>query len=262
MGTPRCTSARLTSSTVRSAIEAFSIAVDDVEPRSASPFARSLVFAYVAAYLYEQDAPLAERKAQALTLDRALLGELLGQAELRELVASSGGYRSAAADPDTAGSSTGWDTELWSPVLDLRLAASATLTYASNFQDYAGNGDMWLDGSIDGGLTWTTIRTQTDDDPTGGTAATAYLPEGANAGEIVARLAALPEMLEVVDKATAVAFSDDGATIMDTRIEPIIFQRYRIINRIEIGDWHTQAFQHLLRHQRMSSQSGMHAITA
>lgn len=76
---------------------------------------------------------------------------------------------SAAADPNTAGSSTGWDTELWSPVLDLRLAASATLTYASNFQDYAGNGDMWLDGSIDGGLTWTTIRTQTNDDPTGGT---------------------------------------------------------------------------------------------
>jgi ATP-dependent Lhr-like helicase len=63
-----------------------SITVDDVETGSASPFARSLVFAYVAAYLYEQDAPLAERKAQALTLDRALLGELLGQAELRELI--------------------------------------------------------------------------------------------------------------------------------------------------------------------------------
>ncbi|MEO1033956.1 MAG: DEAD/DEAH box helicase [Pseudomonadota bacterium] len=62
------------------------IEVDDIETRTASPFARSLVFAYVAAYLYEQDAPLAERKAQALTLDRALLGELLGQAELRELL--------------------------------------------------------------------------------------------------------------------------------------------------------------------------------
>ncbi|MEM8982775.1 MAG: DEAD/DEAH box helicase [Pseudomonadota bacterium] len=60
--------------------------VEEVETRSASPFARSLVFAYVAAYLYEQDAPLAERKAQALTLDRALLSELLGQAELRELL--------------------------------------------------------------------------------------------------------------------------------------------------------------------------------
>ena len=62
------------------------VGIDDVETRSASPFAKSLVFAYVAAYLYEQDAPLAERKAQALTLDRSLLRELLGQAELRELI--------------------------------------------------------------------------------------------------------------------------------------------------------------------------------
>jgi len=62
------------------------IRVHDVETRQASPFARSLVFAYVAAYLYEQDSPVAERKAQALTLDRNLLGELLGQAELRELI--------------------------------------------------------------------------------------------------------------------------------------------------------------------------------
>jgi len=67
-------------------IRSRAVTVDEVETRSASPFARSLVFAYVAAYLYEQDSPLAERKAQALTLDRALLGELLGQAELRELL--------------------------------------------------------------------------------------------------------------------------------------------------------------------------------
>ena len=60
--------------------------VVDVETRSASPFARSLVFAYVAAYIYDQDSPIAERKAQALTLDRNLLSELLGQAELRELI--------------------------------------------------------------------------------------------------------------------------------------------------------------------------------
>ncbi|MCB1800587.1 MAG: DEAD/DEAH box helicase [Gammaproteobacteria bacterium] len=67
-------------------IRARRVLVDEVETRSASPFARSLVFAYVAAYIYEQDAPLAERRAQALTLDRNLLGELLGQAELRELI--------------------------------------------------------------------------------------------------------------------------------------------------------------------------------
>jgi ATP-dependent Lhr-like helicase len=60
-----------------------------VEPAAtdvASPFARSLVFDYVAAFLYEGDAPLAERKAQALTLDRNLLRELIGGGELRELL--------------------------------------------------------------------------------------------------------------------------------------------------------------------------------
>jgi len=67
-------------------IQARDVRVHEVETPSASPFARSLVFAYVAAYIYEQDAPLAERRAQALTLDRNLLGELLGQSELRELI--------------------------------------------------------------------------------------------------------------------------------------------------------------------------------
>ena len=67
-------------------IQARRVRVHEVETPSASPFARSLVFAYVAAYIYEQDAPLAERRAQALTLDRNLLGELLGQSELRELI--------------------------------------------------------------------------------------------------------------------------------------------------------------------------------
>ncbi len=72
-------------STLR-AIRRREIKVDVVETPSASPFARSLVFAYVAAYLYEGDSPLAERKAQALALDRKLLRELLGQEELRELL--------------------------------------------------------------------------------------------------------------------------------------------------------------------------------
>jgi ATP-dependent Lhr-like helicase len=62
------------------------VRVVEVETARASPFARSLAFAYVAAYLYEGDAPLAERKAQALTLDRNLLRELLGQEELRDLL--------------------------------------------------------------------------------------------------------------------------------------------------------------------------------
>jgi ATP-dependent Lhr-like helicase len=64
------------------------IAVEDVETRDASPFARSLAFQYIASYLYDGDQPLAERKAAALTLDKALLRELLGDAELRELLES------------------------------------------------------------------------------------------------------------------------------------------------------------------------------
>ncbi|RLZ03629.1 ATP-dependent helicase [Kocuria tytonicola] len=53
---------------------------------SPSPFARTLLFGYVAQFLYEGDSPLAERKAAALSLDPALLNELLGRAELRELL--------------------------------------------------------------------------------------------------------------------------------------------------------------------------------
>ncbi|MGH3047410.1 MAG: Lhr family helicase, partial [Gaiellaceae bacterium] len=61
----------------------------DVETSSASPFASSLLFDYVATYMYEDDTPLAERRAQALALDRDLLKELLGQEELRDLLDSS-----------------------------------------------------------------------------------------------------------------------------------------------------------------------------
>ena len=57
-----------------------------VETTSPSPFASSLLFDFVAAYLYEGDAPLAERRAAALSLDRELLRELLGEGELRELI--------------------------------------------------------------------------------------------------------------------------------------------------------------------------------
>lgn len=70
-------------------IERREVRVHEVETESASPFARSLAFAYVAEYLYNGDSPLAERKAQALTLDRNLLNELLGQDELRDLLDAS-----------------------------------------------------------------------------------------------------------------------------------------------------------------------------
>jgi ATP-dependent helicase Lhr and Lhr-like helicase len=57
-----------------------------VDTASASPFAQSLLFGWVGQYMYEYDAPLAERRAAALSLDRDLLRELLGGDELRELL--------------------------------------------------------------------------------------------------------------------------------------------------------------------------------
>ncbi len=58
----------------------------EVETPTPSPFGRSLLFRYVGAFMYEGDAPVAERRAQALALDSSLLAELLGQADLRELL--------------------------------------------------------------------------------------------------------------------------------------------------------------------------------
>ncbi len=62
------------------------VSLVEVETQSASPFAGSLLFDYVATYMYEGDTPSAERRAAALSLDRDLLRELLGQEELRELI--------------------------------------------------------------------------------------------------------------------------------------------------------------------------------
>ncbi|HTZ06716.1 MAG TPA: DEAD/DEAH box helicase [Gaiellaceae bacterium] len=78
----------------------------DVETASASPFASSLLFDYIATYMYEDDTPPAERRAQALSLDRDLLRELLGQEELRELIDRDAlaeveaSLRPVAPDPD------------------------------------------------------------------------------------------------------------------------------------------------------------------
>jgi ATP-dependent Lhr-like helicase len=62
------------------------LSVVEVETPTASPFASSLLFDYVATYMYEGDTPNAERRAAALSLDRDLLRELLGQDELRDLI--------------------------------------------------------------------------------------------------------------------------------------------------------------------------------
>ncbi len=58
----------------------------EVQTATPSPFAASLMFGYVGAFMYEGDSPLAERRAAALSLDTALLAELLGRVELRELL--------------------------------------------------------------------------------------------------------------------------------------------------------------------------------
>jgi ATP-dependent Lhr-like helicase len=62
------------------------VRIVDVETPQPSPYARSLVFGYIGQFMYEGDQPLAERRAAALALDTGLLAELLGTAELRDLL--------------------------------------------------------------------------------------------------------------------------------------------------------------------------------
>ncbi|WP_035751106.1 DNA glycosylase AlkZ-like family protein [Arthrobacter sp. 35W] len=71
---------------IASSIERRELRVVETTTQQPSPFARSLLFGYVASFLYEGDSPLAERRAAALSLDPSLLNELLGRAELRELL--------------------------------------------------------------------------------------------------------------------------------------------------------------------------------
>jgi ATP-dependent Lhr-like helicase len=68
------------------AIEQRQLRVHVVDTRKPSPFASSLLFSYVANFVYDGDAPLAERRAQALTIDQDQLREILGEADLRELL--------------------------------------------------------------------------------------------------------------------------------------------------------------------------------
>lgn len=67
-------------------VQSRAIQVRTVETKAASPFAASVLFNYVGNFIYDGDAPLAERRAQTLALDHAQLRELLGAAELRELL--------------------------------------------------------------------------------------------------------------------------------------------------------------------------------
>ena len=71
---------------VLASIQRGTIRVTHVESDKPSPFAASLLFSYVANYIYDGDAPLAERRAQALSIDQSQLEELLGDGDLRELL--------------------------------------------------------------------------------------------------------------------------------------------------------------------------------
>jgi ATP-dependent Lhr-like helicase len=71
---------------ILAAVQRGAIRVTHLESQQPSPFAASLLFSYVANYIYEGDAPLAERRAQALSIDQSQLQELLGDSDLRELL--------------------------------------------------------------------------------------------------------------------------------------------------------------------------------
>jgi ATP-dependent Lhr-like helicase len=73
-------------SELMAAIARREVRIVEVETPAPSPFASSLQFGFVASFLYEGDVPLAERRAQALSLDRSLLAEIMGREELRELL--------------------------------------------------------------------------------------------------------------------------------------------------------------------------------
>ena len=71
---------------ILSAIQSRQIRVEEIQSDVPSPFASSLMFQYVANFIYDGDAPLAERRAQALTIDQSKLRELMGEAALRSLL--------------------------------------------------------------------------------------------------------------------------------------------------------------------------------
>ncbi|WP_431871355.1 ATP-dependent helicase [Nocardiopsis eucommiae] len=93
-------------------VRARRVRVVEVETPQASPFARSLLMEYTAAFLYEGDAPAAELRAQALTLDPSLLADLLGSADLRELL-----------DPEVVEHTDALLQRIAAPVRDLEGAA-------------------------------------------------------------------------------------------------------------------------------------------
>ena len=146
-------------------IAARKIRLVETETATPSPFAASLLFGYVGAFMYEGDSPLAERRAAALSLDPTLLAELLGRVELRELldpdVVAGTGRQLQHLSPDRAAR----DAEAVADLL--RLLGPLT---ADEVSARAGGADVggWLEGlyaakralpvSFAGGSWWVAIE--------------------------------------------------------------------------------------------------------
>ncbi len=130
-------------------IERREIRVVSVETSRASPFASSLLFDYIATYMYEGDAPLVDRRAQALALDRDLLRELLGAEQLRDLL--DGGAVSelelelqALADGRTAGTADAVH-DLLRRLGDLSVEEVAARVQAMDAQTHRSTAGAWLE---------------------------------------------------------------------------------------------------------------------
>jgi ATP-dependent Lhr-like helicase len=121
-----------------------------VDTQAPSPFSASLLFGYVANYLYEGDAPLAERRAQALAVDQAQLRELLGESELRELVdrRALGELELALQCLDASHQATSPERlhDLLLRLGDLSLAEAAARVRPVPDGDPAAAAESWLEG--------------------------------------------------------------------------------------------------------------------
>ncbi len=120
------------------------ISIVEVTTDKASPFAQTLLFGYVAAFLYEGDTPLAERRASALTLDPTLLAELLGRAELRELLDPEVIERTEHELQRLADDRRAKDVEGVADLLRMLGPLSATEVAARLEPDSASNVETWL----------------------------------------------------------------------------------------------------------------------
>ncbi len=141
------------------------IRVLEVETATPSPFAASLLFGYVGAFMYEGDSPLAERRAAALSLDSVLLAELLGRVELRELLDPAVIASTVAQLQHLAPDRAARDAEgvadllrLLGPLTEAEVSARATATDVGAWLDGLRGQRRALTVSFGGQTWWVTIE--------------------------------------------------------------------------------------------------------